>query len=97
VVLPRLYNEEQLWLQERLAIQWELQEVGVRWLWAWDLVKLSWIEGSAGGSQLVQFGSWSEMGNSQWGREAVDMEVEGSAALETITRQLVNTQQTEKS
>jgi hypothetical protein len=32
-----------------------------------------------------------EIGNSQRGREAVKKEAEGSAALETITRQPVNT------
>jgi hypothetical protein len=52
---------------------------------------------SAVGSQLVQLGSCSEIGDSKRGREAMNMEVEGSAALEDVTRQrLVKTQQTEK-
>jgi hypothetical protein len=52
---------------------------------------------SAVGSKLVQPGSCSEIGDSQRGREAVNTEVEGSAALEAVTRQLlVKTQQTEK-
>jgi hypothetical protein len=51
----------------------------------------SWVESSAVRSQLVQLGSFSERGH-----EAMNMEVEGYVALEAITRQLVNTQQTEK-
>jgi hypothetical protein len=35
----------------------------------------------------VQLGSCSEIGDSQRGREAVNTEVEGSTALEAVTRQ----------
>jgi hypothetical protein len=50
-----------------------------------------------GGWKPVQLGSCSEIGNSQRGREDVNTEVEGSAALKAVTRQrLVKTQQTEK-
>jgi hypothetical protein len=38
----------------------------------------------------------SEINDLQRGREAVNMEVEGSTALEDITRQMVKTKQTEK-
>jgi hypothetical protein len=49
------------------------------------------------GSQLDQLRSCSEIGDSQKGHEAVNREVEGSTALEAVTRQqLVKTQQTEK-
>jgi hypothetical protein len=37
-----------------------------------------------------------EIGNSKRGREAVNKEVDGSAALEAVTRQPVKTQQTGK-
>jgi hypothetical protein len=51
------------------------------------------VESSAVGSHLVQLGSNSD---SLRGHEAVNMEVEGSTALETVTTQrLVQTQQTE--
>jgi hypothetical protein len=42
---------------------------------------------SAVGSQLVQFGSCSEVGDSQRGREAVNTKVYGSTGLEAVTRQ----------
>jgi hypothetical protein len=37
-----------------------------------------------------------EIGASQRGQKPLNMEVEESTALEAVTRQLVNTQQTEK-
>jgi hypothetical protein len=51
------------------------------------------VENSAVGSQL---GNCSELDDSQRGHEAVNTEVEGTTALEAITRQPVNTQQIEK-
>jgi hypothetical protein len=52
------------------------------------------VESSTVGSQIVQLGSYSEIGDRR--REAVSIEVEGSTALAAITRQrLVKTQQTE--
>jgi hypothetical protein len=48
------------------------------------------------GSQLVQIGSCSEIGDSQRRREVVITEVEGSKALEAVSRQPLITQQTEK-
>jgi hypothetical protein len=42
---------------------------------------------SAVGSQLNQLRSYSEIGDSQQGCEAVNMEVEGSTALEAVARQ----------
>jgi hypothetical protein len=49
------------------------------------------------GSQLVQLEICSETGDSQQRHEAVNMEVEGSMALEAVNgRRLVKTQQTEK-
>jgi hypothetical protein len=42
---------------------------------------------SAVGSQLIQPGSCSEIGDSQRGREAVNTEVEGSTVLEAVIRQ----------
>jgi hypothetical protein len=55
------------------------------------------VMSSAVGSQSVQLGSCSEIGESQRGREAVNTEVEGSTVLEAVTRQrLVKTQQTDK-
>jgi hypothetical protein len=48
------------------------------------------------GSQLVQLGTYSEIGDSQRGSEAVNTEVEGSTALKAVARQrLVKTQQSE--
>jgi hypothetical protein len=48
-------------------------------------------------SLRVQFRSCNEIGDSQRGREAVNTEVEGSTALEAVTRpRLVKAQQTEK-
>jgi hypothetical protein len=49
------------------------------------------------GSQFIQLGSCSVIGDSQQGCEAMNTEVEGSTVLEAITRQrLVKTQQTQK-
>jgi hypothetical protein len=56
-------------------------------------VEWSRVESSAIGSQLVQLGSCGEIGDSQRGHEAVNTEVEGTTALEAVTRQPVNTQQ----
>jgi hypothetical protein len=54
------------------------------------------VEISAVGSQLVQVGSCSEIGESTRGFEAVNTEVEVSKWLEAVTRQrLVKIQQTE--
>jgi hypothetical protein len=50
-------------------------------------VESSYIESSAG---------CSEMGDTQRGLEAVNTETEGSTALKVVTRQPVNTEQTEK-
>jgi hypothetical protein len=62
-------------------------------MWNDHLVEWSRIESSAVGSQL---GSCSEIDDSQRGREAVNTEVEGSTALEAVTRQPINTHQAEK-
>jgi hypothetical protein len=48
-------------------------------------------------SDYVQLGNSSEIGDRQRGREALNMESEGSTALRAITRRLVKTQRTEKS
>jgi hypothetical protein len=54
------------------------------------------VVSSAAGSQLVQLISCSKIGDSQQGREVVNMEVEGPTALKAVTRQrLVKTKQTE--
>jgi hypothetical protein len=45
------------------------------------------------GSQLA---SWRDIGDSQQGHEAVNTEVDGSTALEAVTRQAMNTEQTKK-
>jgi hypothetical protein len=51
------------------------------------------VESSAVGSQLVQLGSCSDR---QGGLEAVNTKIDGSSALETVTRQrLRKTQQTD--
>jgi hypothetical protein len=56
------------------------------------------FESWAVGSQLVQLGSCSEIGDSQRGCEAVNTEVEVSTSLGVITRQrLAKPQETEKS
>jgi hypothetical protein len=61
----------------------------VRWSEVSDIVEISAV-----GKQLVQFGSCCD---SQRGLEVINTEVEGSTALEAVTRQLlVKTQQTEK-
>jgi hypothetical protein len=56
-------------------------------------VEWSRVESSAVGNQL---GTCSEIGDSQWGCEAVNMAVEGPTALEAVIRQPVKIQQTEK-
>jgi hypothetical protein len=49
------------------------------------------VVNSTDGDELVQLGSWSQIGDSQRRREAVNTEVEGSAALEVVIRRLVKT------
>jgi hypothetical protein len=62
----------------------------------WGINCALWVN-LAIGSQVVQLGSYSEIGDSQQGREAVNTEAEEATALEAVTRQwLVKRQQTEK-
>jgi hypothetical protein len=57
--------------------------------------KKSIVRCELGSWKPVQLGSSSEIGDSQRKHEAVNMEVEGSTALEAVTGQrLVKTQQT---
>jgi hypothetical protein len=82
--VPTLCNKEQLQLRESL-------ETGVRKIGAWCE-----IPASLGTSEWSEV-SWlvsEEISDSQCGCEAMKMEVEGSTTA--ITRQPVNTQQTDK-
>jgi hypothetical protein len=47
------------------------------------------------GSQLVQLGRCSELGDSQRRREGINIDIEGSTELEAITRRLLKTRLTE--
>jgi hypothetical protein len=76
--VSRLYNEEQLRLRASL-------ETAVRLVGGWCEMAAS--IGVRQLEDLFQVVSCSETGDSQGGREAVDMEVEGSTALKAVTRQ----------
>jgi hypothetical protein len=56
-----------------------------------------WLSLEFGSWKTVQLGTCSEISDSQWQHEAVNMEVEGSMASQAVTRQqLVKTWRTQK-